>query len=585
MNAHDPGSESGRVEDGASVAAALSEVPGLAARMPLPQWIRALLSRIKNIPAAIAFWLGVSRLAILVPLALLLGFIGTAAKNPRIFSQQSIGLGLPSEDAIPKEIPAQAIDTSDPVWLFRYGNTGTEFRSGIPYWVFRVMPRIFDEEFKGQGYEHFGFGEDSHDYYFRRPVGRGLVLSDSTLHLPAYELTASIKRVAINCSGCHRGEYQDEAGRIRYADGMPNHTANLQGFKRFFTRSFKDPRFTPQRVIQEINTVLTQEEHRPPLTRYEEIVYVLIVQGLRSATELFPDLAPDNSWMDKRAENGPGRIDPFNAFKFEIIGVPDDSSASQVDFPPIWNQRKEVRSWHHYDGNTDDSRARNFGSILGVGGMFLSIPKGQVLAVGAWLDFLPSPEYPFEKPDPERVARGLLSFRVHCASCHGLYDRSTGLISEVENSRYMRVDPKVDTDPERLKGFLPSAAAALNDFGEKRALWRRDAFRATGAYLSGPLDGIWARAPYLHNGSVPNLAALLLPPQERPKRFFRGSRRHDTAQMGWISDQPRDGNRELFLYRTVDEKDQPIPGNSNSGHPYSVPAAQRADLIEYLKTL
>lgn len=553
--------------------------------LPLSRRFAQTLARLKRTPSAAAYWLGASPLAIVLPLVVLVGFVALTAHNPRVFSQQTLDLHLPSEAAIPAAIPAQAIDPKDPTWLFRYGNTGTEFLWGIPYWVFRVMPRIFDEEFKGQGYEHFGFGEDSHDYYFRRPVGRGLVLSDATVHLPGYEITASIKRVAINCSGCHRGEYLDEQGCRHFIDGMPNHTADLQGFKRFFTQGFKSPRFTEARVIAEINQVLTQEEHRPALTRYEELVYVLIVQGLKRSSELLPELAPDNAWMNKRAENGPGRIDPFNAFKFEIIGVPDDNSAAQVDFPSIWNQRRELRSWHHYDGNTDDSRARNFGSILGVGGMFLSIPKGQVLAVGEWLDVLPSPAYPFDPPEPARVARGLQSFRTHCAACHGLYERSSNRVAEVANSRYMQVDPKVGTDPERLKAFAPGAAAALNDFGERRALWRKDAFRSTGAYLAGPLDGIWARAPYLHNGSVPSLAALLQPPAERPKTFYRGSRRYDTARLGWRFEQPQEAGRTLFLYRTVDERGQPIPGNSNAGHPYSVPAEEQADLIEYLKTL
>lgn len=585
MNAPDPGSGSNPARDSSAVAAAVSEAVALVKHMPKPKAWTVFLARMKLAPATVAYWLGTRRLALLIPAGILLGFMGVAGKHPRLLSQQAVSLRLPSEDAIPKEIPARVIESNDPVWLFRYANTGTEFRSGIPYWVFRIMPRIFEDELKGQGYEHFGFGEDNHDYYYSRPVGRGLVLSDATLHLPAYEITASFKRVAINCSGCHRGEYQDEAGRIHYVDGMPNHTTSLQGFKRFFTRGFKDPRFTAQRVIQEINHALTQEEHRPPLTRYEELVYAVIVEGLQRSTELFPSLAPDTSWMDKRADNGPGRIDPFNAVKFEIIGVPDDHSAAQIDFPAIWNQRKELRSWHHCDGNTDDSRARNFGSILGVGGMFLSVPKAQVLAVGEWLDALPSAAYPFAKPEPESVARGLRSFRVHCASCHGLYERATGRITEVENSRYMKVDSGVGTDPERLHAFLPGAAAALNDFGERRALWPKDAFRSTGAYLSGPLDGIWARAPYLHNGSVPNLAELLLPPSERSKTFYRGSRRYDTVRMGWTPDQPRDGHRALFLYRTVDEGGRPIPGNSNAGHPYTVPAAERSDLIEYLKTL
>lgn len=589
MSPPDPSPGAGSHPGGPSVAAAVSAAVAVAERMPKPRAWTDFVARLKKVPAALAYWLGTSRLAVLIPMGMLLGFVIILATDPRLFSQQILDLRLPSEDAIPKEVPARAIDTSDPVWLFRYASTGTELRSGVPYWVFRVMPRIFDDELQGQGYERFGFGDDSHDYYFSRPVGRGLVLGDATLQLPGYELTASLKRVSINCSGCHRGEYKDDAGRPHHVDGMPNHTADVQGFQWFFARGFKDPRFTPQRVIQEINRALIQEEHRPPLTRYEELVYTLIVQGLQRSPALpavlSPSLSADGSWMDRRTDHGPGRTDPFNALKLESLGIPDDHSAAQVDFPPIWNQRSELRSWHHYDGNTRDPRARDLSSLLGAGGLSLSIPKARVQRIGEWLNGLRPAEYPFASPAPDSVARGLQSFRTHCARCHGLYDRAAGRITEVENSRYLKGDPEAGTDPERLKAFSLGAAAALNDFGDRRALWPKDAFRSTGAYLSGPLDGVWARAPYLHNGSVPSLAALLLPPDERPKSFYRGSTRYDTANLGWISSQPTEGNRPLFLYRTVDEKGQPIPGNSNAGHPYTVPPAERADLIEYLKTL
>jgi len=101
------------------------------------------------------------------------------------------------------------------------------------------------------------------------------------------------------------------------------------------------------------------------------------------------------------------------------------------------------------------------------------------------------------------------------------------------------------------------------------------------SYKARPLNGIWATAPYLHNGSVPNIAELLKPPPERVKTFYRGNRHYDEARLGFVSDQPTEGKRILFEYDTR------LIGNWNVGHDYGtdLSAAQRVELIAYLKTL
>lgn len=547
-----------------------------------------------------ATWLGTSRAAFCIPLVTLVALLTVLVIRPRhLASTVRVDLHLPSEKAIPREQPASGAKLdcqSDVVWCFRYGGTGTEFVGGVPYWIFRVMPKIFDDEFNGRGYDRFGFGKDDTTYYTSRPVGRGLFLADSTLHVPLLRTSFALKRVAINCSGCHRGEYLTANGDVAYVDGMPNHTADLQGFKRFFARAFLDERMTGERLIQEINAALAEED-APPLTAREELVYRVILAELKKRGR-----AGASAWMDLRADNGPGRIDPFNAVKFEVLGAPDDGTAAQIDFPALWNQREEIRPWHHVDGNTRSSKARNRGSAIGVGAIAMSLPKDDIDAIGRWLERdLPAPEYPFTAPPPARVSRGRALFVAHCASCHGLYDRQARAVEEVADSRYMeRVD--VGTDPERSRAFMKPAADALNAFGERRHLWEKDAFRpvkAAGEYLAGPLDGIWARAPYLHNGSVPTLGDLLKPPAPageldpdeaqafRPRQFYRGSRRFDEQNVGWLSTEPMEGDRALFLYRTVDDNDDPIPGNSNDGHTYGtgLPPADREALVDYLKTL
>jgi hypothetical protein len=105
------------------------------------------------------------------------------------------------------------------------------------------------------------------------------------------------------------------------------------------------------------------------------------------------------------------------------------------------------------------------------------------------------------------------------------------------------------------------------------------------AYKGRPLTGIWATPPYLHNGSVPTLYDLLLPPEDRPKSFYLGSREFDPDKVGYVTALSADNT---FLYRTRDETGRFIDGNSNAGHDYGNAALteeQRRALVEYMKSL
>jgi hypothetical protein len=113
----------------------------------------------------------------------------------------------------------------------------------------------------------------------------------------------------------------------------------------------------------------------------------------------------------------------------------------------------------------------------------------------------------------------------------------------------------------------------------------RSPYASLSAYKGRSLNGIWATAPYLHNGSVPSLYALLLPPRApgspangeyRPDQFRVGSREFEPDVVG-LKSQGYKG----FTFDTSK------PGNSNAGHIYgtNLTPAERKDLIEYLKTL
>ncbi|WP_249148007.1 di-heme-cytochrome C peroxidase [Bradyrhizobium sp. AUGA SZCCT0177] len=107
-------------------------------------------------------------------------------------------------------------------------------------------------------------------------------------------------------------------------------------------------------------------------------------------------------------------------------------------------------------------------------------------------------------------------------------------------------------------------------------------------YKVRPLNGVWATPPYLHNGSVPNVYALLSPVDERPKKFYLGNREYDPVNLGYKYDKLTNGF----------EFDTSIRGNWNTGHEFAdkppktkgvigkkLAPDERKAIIEYLKTL
>ena len=103
----------------------------------------------------------------------------------------------------------------------------------------------------------------------------------------------------------------------------------------------------------------------------------------------------------------------------------------------------------------------------------------------------------------------------------------------------------------------------------------------TNEYKARPLNGIWATGPFLHNGSVPTLAELLKPEDQRPRAFYVGSWVLDTKDVGIKADAPEEGGVKLYRFDTT------LEGNSNAGHNYGTRLSddEKRQLIEYIKTL
>jgi hypothetical protein len=99
-------------------------------------------------------------------------------------------------------------------------------------------------------------------------------------------------------------------------------------------------------------------------------------------------------------------------------------------------------------------------------------------------------------------------------------------------------------------------------------------------YQSPPLDGVWMRAPYLHNGSVPNMRELLEPEDKRSRIFYRGYDVYDQTNLGFVVTGPE---AERVGWK-LDTRER---GNGNQGHTYAtdLPEDQKRALLEFLKTL
>jgi hypothetical protein len=223
-------------------------------------------------------------------------------------------------------------------------------------------------------------------------------------------------------------------------------------------------------------------------------------------------------------------------------------------------------------GDSHDARSVIMDSALGLLGA-APHDKDRFLDEVKWLHEylgkLPAPKYPFDI-DAAKVAKGKIAFDAHCASCHAS-DRTGTRVAQSE----------VGTDRNRLESWNKEAAIVANNVVKGMGLERTGLVEEKlDGYIATFLDGIWLRAPYLHNGSVPTLRDLLEPGKDRPPAFIRGYDVYDPVKVGFVSageDAQRAGTRH----------DVKKKGNGNEGHEYGtrlLPAEKDA-LVEYLKTL
>jgi mono/diheme cytochrome c family protein len=263
-----------------------------------------------------------------------------------------------------------------------------------------------------------------------------------------------------------------------------------------------------------------------------------------------------------------------------------------ADFPAIWPEKIKGMQLH-WDGNNSVLQERNIIAAIGAGVTPAALDVPRLERITRWIVQLSPPKYYDKKwvpPDIERQfpenaelrAKGKSLYQKNCADCHDVNKKNTPSVEPIGT---------LGTDRSRLDAFTKDLTNKLNTVG-KGYPWRLHSFVKTDGYANLLLDGIWLRAPYLHNGSVPTLRDLLKKPDDRPILFYRGYDVYDWKDLGFVSrasDIPEAVRAQLHPYDTSKK------GNGNGGHDYGTDCRrdygkdtcddEKKALLEYLKTL
>lgn len=413
--------------------------------------------------------------------------------------------------------------------------------------------------------------------------------------------------VAFSCATCHTGRVRVD-GEEQLILGAPNTRIDTAGYRSKLWRTVNDPRFNaaafldalakkrPGWLFGDVGLEREAKETQAFVATAAEVLDKIKTQIDRNRASIQKVLGSYTYRDDPALLDGgvPGSID---AFGFTVASqlmppdaaslAPDELASAQrallptsppmIDIMSIWRQDKRKRA--QWDGSIQAKLIRNLGAELGVIGSPALVNLDNVRLLTPFVASMPAPVYPFAV-DLAKAARGERIYSQTCAACH-------------TRERIVRLD-EIGTDPNRARsltarsreGLIAALKAACSDdtlpdcrAPDEQILADR---LADPGYVSLPHDGLWARAPYLHNGSIPTLYHLLVP-DERPTAFKRGGSGYDQEKVGF------DWTREGVDFTTS------RPGFANTGHAdkdiffggrdFAVEVEARDDLLEYLKTL
>jgi hypothetical protein len=456
---------------------------------------------------------------------------------------------------------------------------------------------------------------------------------------------SGIRMIGLNCNACHTGQIQYQGHAMRM-DGGPN-MALINSFLKDLGTETQATIGNPARLSRFWRRVRDVREARraadpdatanAPLWRRATRMLTQDRGLLEARIDFLKAIPALQKSLGISTQEGYGRLDAFGIGRDELFGMIEANALpadAPVSFPHIWGLK--VTGWLQWGANTNSVMERNIGQALGVGALFDPVTFKSTVRVDnlhrleTFAYSLQPPAWPSFMPaiDQAKADRGREHFIKYCVGCHETWttdgqmrDYKLFALSEVGTDpmtaiNYERLVKEADGDVvpfpyaamdliKRVKG------AAYQELGidEKTIFqWEERGVRAgprwdptfrapllnsdkwadtrgRKVYRSKTLVGIWATAPFLHNGSVPTLYDLLTPAAGRPVTFPLGTREYDPVKLGYQTDMakfPLPPGAQPFTYDTR------LTGNWNTGHEWKfypeLTDEIRYEIIEFLKT-
>ncbi|MGH8584332.1 MAG: hypothetical protein ACREWG_16495 [Gammaproteobacteria bacterium] len=262
--------------------------------------------------------------------------------------------------------------------------------------------------------------------------------------------------------------------------------------------------------------------------------------------------------------------------------APPSGRPLPVSVPPWWRMKKKHALFYNGAGRGDHARLMILASTLCTD----TLSEAQAIDrdaahIRAYLASLSAPRYPFPVDAP-LAEHGARVFLATCSRCHGTYG------AEGRYPNLLIALDEVGTDPLLARAGTDGSEERFQRWLHTSFYGEHSRLAPAEGYVAPPLDGVWATAPYLHNGSIPTLAALLDSPA-RPRYWRRShdTRDYDPATLGWRYTDLLGGKAETPADQRKWVYDTTLRGYSNAGHGYGdgLTERERKAVIEYLKTL
>lgn len=376
-------------------------------------------------------------------------------------------------------------------------------------------------------------------------------------HLTAYTTASGVELVVNNCLSCHSGYFN---GRLII--GLGNESLD-------FTED-------PSRRAESTGAYVEGEAEAAEWRRWADVIRTTSPYTVTDTVGVNPAISITLALL---AHRDPATL----AWSEKPLIEPPPASPPPTSVPPWWRMKKKHALFYNTEGRGDHARIMMLGALL-CADNWDTVKAIDIYApdILAYLASLAPPDWPFGI-DHAKAERGRLVFERTCSMCHGSYGDRESYPNVVIDLATLGTDPHM-------------ARFATDGRADRFIRWVNQSFYGELAvsapapgYIAPPLDGVWATAPYLHNGSVPTLEALL-DSRKRPAFWTRSFRSddYDPETLGWrYRSLPygkagaRNGEERKRIYDTR------LPGYSSEGHRFgdALTDEERRAVLEYIKTL